>query len=653
MKTRLIGCCFALLLSVVPAFAAGDDVPAWLRQAASASAPAYAKDVPAVVLQDESTITVGEDGRVTTVSTYALCILTREGRGAAVAAEGYQTDTGKVREIRAWLIRPSGQVKSYGKDSVIDEAATLNDVYNEARVKKITGEDSAEVGAVFGYQTTSESRAFFNQSVWYFQRSFPVLSSRVTLMLPTNWRATSITFNHPKVEPIVNGSAYVWELHNLPPIEREPASPSWTNLAPRVAINYFPSEGAKLPSARTFDNWNEVSRWYSELADPQAAPGDALATKARELTAAAKTELERIRGIGRYVQNLQYISIQIGVGRYRPHAATEVFAKSYGDCKDKANLMRAMLKALHIQSYPVLIYSGDPTYVREEWASPRQFNHCIIAIKVSDETQAATIVQHPRLGRLLIFDATDEDTPVGDLPNYEQGSLALIAAGDDGELLHMPVTPPEANQLERQAEVQLAPDGSITASVRERAAGQAAVAFRREFRHFSRPEFTKRVERWVTSGASGASVSKIEPLDSSADGRFALNVEFSASSYAQLMQQRLLVFKPAIVARRESLFLTGGARKHPVVLQSNAYTETVRVKLPTGFEVDEMPDPLKLDAPFGTYATSYAVKDGNLVFTRTLVMRATTIPAEQYSTVRSFFERIRAAEQAPVVLARK
>ena len=66
-----------------------------------------------------------------------------------------------------------------------------------------------------------------------------------------------------------------------------------------------------------------------------------------------------------------------------------------------------------------------------------------------------------------------------------------------------------------------------------------------------------------------------------------------------------------------------------------------------------MPDPLKLDAPFGTYATSYAVKDGNLVFTRTLVMRATTIPAEQYNTVRSFFERIRAAEQTPVVLARK
>src|SRR5919202_1263755 len=114
-------------------------------------------------------------------------------------------------------------------------------------------------------------------------------------------------------------------------------------------------------------------------------------------------------------QKVQYIAIQTGLGQgggYRPHASTEVFAKSYGDCEDKANLMRAMLKADGIQSYLVAIYAGDPSYVREEWASPGQFNHCIIAVRVSDETQAPTIVQHPKLGRLLIFDATDDDTPV-------------------------------------------------------------------------------------------------------------------------------------------------------------------------------------------------------------------------------------------------
>src|SRR5262249_51195696 len=155
------------------------------------------------------------------------------------------------------------------------------------------------------------------------------------------------------------------------------------------------------------------------------------------------------------------------------------------------------------------------------------------------------------------------------------------------------------------------------------------------------------IERWITSGAPGAKVSKVEPTDSRAEGKFALDVAFSAPNYGQLMRNTLLVFKPAVVSRRESLSLTEQKRKHPVVLQSNAYSETVRVKLPAGFEVDEMPDPVKIETPFGAYATNYEVKDGQLIFTRKLVEHAATIPPEQYASVRSFFERIRAAENSP------
>ena len=130
-------------------------------------------------------------------------------------------------------------------------------------------------------------------------------------------------------------------------------------------------------------------------------------------------------------------------------------------------------------------------------------------------------------------------------------------------------------------------------------------------------------------------------------------MEFSAPNYAQDMAGRLLVFKPAIVSRRESVFLTEPTRKYPVVLDSYAFTETVRVKLPGGFDVDELPDPVKIEVPFGSYKTSYEVKAGELLFTRSLAQKAGTIPADQYQSVRSFYQRVRAAEQAPVVLARK
>ncbi len=465
-----------------------------------------------------------------------------------------------------------------------------------------------------------------------------------------------MTFNHAKIEPVVNGSTYTWELTNLPPIPDEPLSPSLSNLVARLAVSYYPPSSGAAPSIKTFTNWAEVGAWMSELEDPQVLVDDALARKAYELTALARTEYEKIQAIGQYVQNVQYISIQTGLGRgggYRPHSSTEVFAKSYGDCKDKANLMRAMLKVVGISSLPVSIYSGDPEYVHRDWPSPQQFNHCIIAVKVSDETRTATIIQYPRFGRLLIFDPTDSETPIGDLPYYLQGSLALIDSKDSNELVQMPITPPEMNQLERNAELKLGADGAIAGSIQERALGQIAAKFRTQYRHLSRPEYNAMIERWVTTGAAAAHLDKIEAADSETEGRFALNIEFSAKSYGQLMQDRLLVFKPAVVSRREALTLTAPRRMHPIVLQSNAYSETVRVKLPAGFDVDEMPDAVKIETMFGSYTTSYENKDGELVFKRRLSQRSMTIPAEQYAVVRNFFERIRAAEQAPVVLARK
>jgi hypothetical protein len=119
------------------------------------------------------------------------------------------------------------------------------------------------------------------------------------------------------------------------------------------------------------------------------------------------------------------------------------------------------------------------------------------------------------------------------------------------------------------------------------------------------------------------------------------------------MQGRLMVFKPAVVSRREILALTAATRKHPVVLRANAYSETVKVQLPAGFTVDEVPDAVKIETPFGSYVTSYEVNNNQLIFKRKLSQQAMTIAATDYETVRKFFESIRAAENAPVVLAKK
>jgi hypothetical protein len=217
----------------------------------------------------------------------------------------------------------------------------------------------------------------------------------------------------------------------------------------------------------------------------------------------------------------------------------------------------------------------------------------------------------------------------------------------------MPTTPPEANRLERTIEANLTSFGGLFATVREQSAGQSAVEERALFRALSRPEYTKRIEMWVSNGASGASVSRVQPADGADDGKFSLEVEFASPRYGQVMQGRLLIFKPAVVSRRDSLSLTASERKHPVVLDPEAFAETARIQLPIGFEVDELPEPVKLETPFGSYAARCEVKDGVLLFTRSFVIRSAMVPAGQYAQVRSFFEKILSAEQAPVVLVKK
>jgi len=632
-----------------------ENVPDWLRQAASVSAPGYEKDVPAVVLRDEQQVTLGSDGKLVTTENYAVKLLTREGKSFAVARAFYLVSAGKVRNIEGWLIRPDGTTKVYDKKKILDVIADQDDVYNEGRIKVIDASGDVDVGHTFGYTIVSEDTPLFYQDVWSFQGRLPTLVSRYSLNLPANWKASSITFNAAEVKPQISGTNYVWEMRNLAPIPPEPMSPAVNNIAPRIAVNYSPENNAQIVN-RAFADWTDVSRWATGLHDSQVIIDDAVAAKARDLTANAKTELEKIRAIGSYVQNLQYISIDIGVGYgngYKPRSSSLVLSRGYGDCKDKANLMRAMLKTLKIEAYPIAIFSGDPTFVRAEWASPRQFNHCIIAVKVSDETKSPVVINDAKLGRLLIFDATDAYTPVGDLPDYLQGSMALIIAGDSGGLSKMPVTPPDSDLLERNIEATLTETGGISGKIRERANGQTSTSFRREQRELSAADYKKALEGWLTRGATGAQLVNVASKDRQSEAGFDLDVEFSAPSYGQLMQNRLLIFKPVIVGRRNGIVLTEPKRTNAIELDSNSMKETIVFTLPQGFVVDEMPDAVKLETSFGKYAASYEMKDGKLYFSRSLTTNRTNIPVEKYVSVKDFYSKILAAEQSPVVLLRK
>ena len=133
-----------------------------------------------------------------------------------------------------------------------------------------------------------------------------------------------------------------------------------------------------------------------------------------------------------FAQKIRYVSISTNLSRgggYVPHTADAVLKAAYGDCKDKSNLLRAMLKSAGVDSYMVSIYSGNPRFTQEEFPSPSQFNHAILAIRVPDAVTLPAAFTHPEVGRLLLFDPTDAHVAFGFIPSHEQNSRALLMAG--------------------------------------------------------------------------------------------------------------------------------------------------------------------------------------------------------------------------------
>ncbi|HET8548145.1 MAG TPA: hypothetical protein VFL57_09085, partial [Bryobacteraceae bacterium] len=485
-------------------------------------------------------------------------------------------------------------------------------------------------------------------------QSAPVLTSRFILSLPPGWEVRGTVWNHLPFEPAISGSTWTWEARDLPWLEPEEYSPGAHAIAPRLAISYYPSAGTN-PALRPVKDWTTVSTWLSGPYDAAAEVTPEIRRKAEELTRDVKSELERIRAIAAFAQQTNYVAVAMNLtrgGGYIPNRARDIVEHNYGDCKDKVTVMRALLAAVGIESWPLVIYSGDRDFVRPEWPSPQQFDHAIIAVRVSAQTNVPAMLDHPRLGRLLMFDPTDASTPVGDLPDQEQGSHALVLAGAKGELVRMPLLPASGNRMESHVEAKLTPAGSLTAHAQRQYFGQAAARLRSVTR-----QHKDDVKRWFELGMSrrlgGMSLNGVVPSDRMQDGRLQVDLDFALKQFGQIMQERLLVVEPGGLLAGTGYSFPAKTRRWPVRLTASLRRDRVSIDLPEGFTPDEIPDPVELQSRWGKYAASWSVKEGKVAFQQTLEIPNTTAPASDYGAIREFFEKVAGAQHSAVVLLKK
>src|SRR5215472_2764322 len=480
-KIAISGALFFLFMLVAGSRPARASVPDWLRTAAQQPVKAYADDVNAVILFSETETTVKDNGETVTHERRVIKVLRPDGRDQAFQAVPFDEET-RLNYFKGWSINARGVEYEAKKDDVAEVGAGEGyEVYSDAKAKvmRIPGVD---VGTVVGVEWEQKKHPYTFEDQWYFQLSEPVAKARLVLHLPPGWEFRAAWIHHPEQDPQVSGDTYTWELSDIPRIENEVEMPHWRALAGQVIVTYF-SEKTK---GRSYSTWGDFGLWYAQLTTGMRDPSPAMQQKVQELAPPNLPLLDRIRALAQFAQrDVRYAAIEIGIGGLQPHPASQIFSHRYGDCKDKATVLSAMLAQIGVKSFYVPVHTDRGIYT-EKTPPTMAFNHVILAIQLpqgSFKESMPALYEHPTLGHLLIFDPTSRVVPMGQIPYYEQDNYGLLVTEQGGELIHLPLSQPELNRMTRTAKLTLMPDGSLKGEVEEVRTGTEAAIGRETFEH--------------------------------------------------------------------------------------------------------------------------------------------------------------------------
>ena len=652
MLKKAISAIFLFAVSAFLTTAAQAEVPDWLRSLAKQPPRTYADDVNAVVLLDDNITTVKENGDIIRHCRRAVRILRPEGRENHSFMEVDYNGYTKVNYLRGWSITSKGQEYETKSSDIMERNVTTYEVYSDAKQKavKVPG---AEIGTVVGFEYETVEHTYKFQDFWGLQEFDPVERTHYELHLAPGWRFKADWRNHKEVKATEENGALNWQVTDVPRIERdEPQRPPAAALAGLVVFTFLSDKDP----AKSYRDWGEFGSWYNQLASGVRDSNPVLQQKVQELAPASLPLLERIKALARFAQHdVRYVEISIGKGGWRPHNATDIFTHRYGDCKDKATVLSSMLSQVGVKSYYLLI-NTQRGIVDEKSPPMAFFDHMIIAISLPEASYSKSmpaIYQHPKLGRLLIFDPTNEYVPFGQIPPYEQANYGLLVGDQAGELIQLPLSPAEANGIRRDAKLKLLSDGSLQGEVEERYTGFNAFLGRYILQHETESDRKKIIERLVANSLGNFQLDKYELVNANdIDQDLIIKFNFSAAHYAKNAGAMLLV-RPRVLGELAGRWDANKPRHYPYEFRGPFLDrDTVEISLPEGFTVDELPDPAKVTFPFAEYASKTESGQGVLKYTREYKQSATEVPLEHMDQLKKFFGQINLDEKNMAVLKR-
>lgn len=592
-----------------------------------------------VVRSHEKVYTVTSANTATIYERKVITILNKDHDRENQFVVFYDGDS-KITSFKATLYDAMGDKIRSAKKSEIEDVSAISggQFYTDSRVQTTTLTHLSYPYTVeFVYEKKLKNFGIVEFPHWLpMDYDQSVMSSVFTAHIPMDnellfW---SNELSAPEVTVSDGKRVHKWSVENLPARRSEALAP------PRSATLPYLRTGLKTFDTGEYqgslESWAAFGTFMNELMKGRSELPPQLKALVRETTSGLTTDKEKIAALYRLLQDrTRYVGVQLGIGGWQPFSAEYVETNRYGDCKALSNYMGAMLSAVDIESYPVLIDWNDRQFFPvEESFTTSAFNHMVLYVPSED----------------MYLECTSSDAPVGYLGEGKQDRNVLWVTPDGGKLVRTPKTEPADNGYTRTVNLAIQPDGNATFTLHSSFYG----ASQETYRYFANSERNqeKQLEwlnrRGILPDVKGAKYSLVVEVD---EPKVDMTYETSLPRYSRKLGTRMFVpinkqyaFDNVPEKRSE--------RKFPInQISARFYVDTVNLSYPKEMEIESLGEAeTTIEHAAGEYRAVVKSSPGKLTWIRTLKLVPVELPADAYGDYRQFFVDVAKADRRQVVV---
>jgi len=559
-----------------------------------------------------------------------------------VDAEEYYDNSTKIKNIEAVIFDSFGkEVKKIKRKDFMDQSVADGfSIYRDNRKLFLEYTPTAYPFTVFFTSEIETSNTAFIPT-WFplddYYESVQNSEVKINFVANLGFKFKERNFKDDKIIRNSNESQITYTVQNLKALKFEELAPTFINNNPSVlfGLDKFQLEGL-AGSART---WEEFGIWvYNNLLLETEAISDATIQKVKLLVGDEKDPIEKAKIIYKYLQERsRYVSIQLGIGGWKPMLASDVDRLGYGDCKALTNYTRVLLKQLGVTSYYTLIYAGnDKRSIDKDFVS-MQGNHAILSI--------------PTQNGYTSLECTSQISPFGFNGSFTDDRLALIIKPNGGELIRTTDYNNAKSKQELTGKCVIDQHGDLNANIKYVSTG---VQYDQKFQIENKSQLEKELHyKESLSWLNGIVLNALKITNDKNNIKLSEELTITIPKYVSIANE---IMVPLNIFNRTSF----SPQRYKVRMNSFEITtgfldeDEIEIELPLGYQIASKPNDIALQDKFGTYKMQLEViSPSKIKYKRMYLFNKGSYTKEEYDAFRAFTEQVVRFDNAKILIRKQ